>query len=147
MRITLCASIAFYDDMQRIRSELEQLGHEVKIPPSDVSDEDGKPLPVKDYYTKRKNETDEKSWVWQRKEEAMRLHFGKVAWSDAVLVLNLDKNGVANYVGANTFLEMGIAFHMKKKIFLYNPIPEIACKEEILGMRPEVIYGDLEKIS
>jgi hypothetical protein len=60
--------------------------------------------------------------------------------------LNYDKNNVKGYIGANTLLEMGLAFHLRKKIFLLNRIPEIGYKEEILGMGPFVIDGDLGKI-
>lgn len=74
------------------------------------------------------------------------MHFKKIEWSDAVLVLNYDKNDIANYIGGNTFLEIGIAFYLGKKIYLFNDIPEISYKEEILGMKPVVIFEDLSKI-
>lgn len=146
MRITICGSISFYDEMLGIKEELEQLGHEVKLPPFEVKDENGNMIPVKEYYAKRKSETSDTGWIWDRKEEAMRLHFQKVEWSDAVLILNHDKNNIPNYVGANTLLEMGLAFHLNKKLFLLNDIPEIGYKEEILGMKPVVINQDLTKI-
>lgn len=40
--------------------------------------------------------------------------------------------------------EMGLAFHLGKPIYLYNPIPEISYKEEILGMKPVVMNRSLE---
>ncbi len=146
MKITLCGSIAFYDEMLGIKKELEELGHKVTLPPFEVKDENGNMIPVKEYYVKRKAETNDASWIWDRKEEAMRLHFQKVAWSNAVLILNYDKNNVPNYIGANTLLEMGLAFHLHKKLFLLNCIPEINYKEEILGMKPVVVSKDLTKI-
>ena len=146
MKITLCGSIAFYDEMLGIKKELEELGHKVTLPPFEVKDENGNMIPVKEYYVKRKAETNDASWIWDRKEEAMRLHFQKVAWSNAVLILNYDKNNVPNYIGANTLLEMGLAFHLHKKLFLLNGIPEINYKEEILGMKPVVVSKDLTKI-
>jgi hypothetical protein len=76
----------------------------------------------------------------------MHWHFDKVEWSDAILVLNYCKNGVDNYIGANTLLEMGLAFHLNKNIYLLNEIPELSYKEEILGMFPIVINNDLAKI-
>ncbi len=146
MKITICGSIAFYNEMLDVKEKLEQLGHQVKLPPFEVKDDNGNMIPVKEYYSIRKAETDDTSWIWDRKEEAMRLHFQKVEWSDAVLILNHDKNGVSNYVGANTLLELGLAFHLNKKLFLLNNIPDIGCKEEILGMKPSVINNDLTKI-
>lgn len=148
MKITICGSIAFYDEMLDIKKKLEQLGHLVKLPPFEIKDESGKMIPIKEYYSKRKAETKDKntSWIWDRKEEAMRWHFQKVEWSDAVLILNYDKNNIFNYVGGNTLLEMGLAFHLRKKIFLLNDVPEISYKEEILGMKPTVINNDFKKI-
>lgn len=146
MNITICGSIAFYNQMLDVKEKLEQLGHQVKLPPFEVKDENGRIIPVKEYYLKRKSETNHNSWIWDRKEEAMRLHFQKVESSDSVLILNYDKNNVPNYIGANTLLEMGLAFHLNKKIFLLNQIPEISYKEEILAMKPVIINGKLMEI-
>jgi len=43
-------------------------------------------------------------------------------------------------------MEMGLAFFFKKKIYLLNDVPELSYKEEILGLKPVVINGDLSKI-
>ena len=55
--------------------------------------------------------------------------------SDAILVLNLTKNGIENYIGGNTFLEMGFAHVLEKKIFVYNKLPDVGYKDEILMNR------------
>jgi len=34
MKITICGSIAFYKEMEEVKEQLEKLGHEVKLPPS-----------------------------------------------------------------------------------------------------------------
>ncbi|NOR85811.1 hypothetical protein GQ473_06860 [archaeon] len=146
MNITICGSIAFYAEMLEVKEKLKQLGHQVKLPPFEVKDENGNMIPVKQYYSLRKAETDDTSWIWDRKEEAMRVHFYKVEWCDAVLILNYDKNNIINYVGANTLIELGMAFYLNKKLFLFNDIPEMSYKEEILGMKPLVIDQDLMKI-
>ena len=73
--------------------------------------------------------------------------FSKVVWSDAILVLNLEKKGVPGYIGANALLEMGLAFHMQKPIYLMHGIPTLSYTEEIRGMHPVVIDGDLSRIS
>ncbi|VVB80895.1 Uncharacterised protein [uncultured archaeon] len=147
MKLTLCGSIAFYDQMLEIKEKLEQQGHEVKLPPTEIKDENGKMIPVKEYYQKRKAEINNNSWVWIRMSEAMKNHLNKVEWSDAILVTNFEKNNISGYIGANTLLEMGLAFHLDKKIFLLKHIPEISYKEEILGMKPTVINEDLGKIN
>ena len=146
MKITICGSIAFYDQILAVKEKLEALGHEVEFPHFDIRDEVGNPITVKEFYDLRLKETDPNSWLWNRKAEAINAHFEKVDWSDAIITLNYDKRDKANYIGANTLMEMGLAFWLRKKIFLLNPIPEISYKEEILGMKPIVINGDLTKI-
>ncbi len=147
MKITICGSIAFFNEMLDVKNKLEQMGHEVKIPPLNIKGEKGEIVSMTDYYNMRKSTTEDESWIWDRKEEAMKLHFEKVAWSDAVLTLNYDKNNIKGYVGANTLMEMGLAMHLGKKIFLLNSIPQIGYKEEILGMKPKVISGNLSLIA
>jgi hypothetical protein len=146
MKITICGSIAFYDEMLNKKRELEALGHTVLLPPSEVRGATGELIPVGEYYALRKAAGDDVAWIWDNKERAMRDHFVKVATADAVLILNCNKKDIAGYVGANTLLEMGLAFYLNKKIYLLTPIPFMDCREEILGMRPQVINGDINLI-
>jgi len=145
-KITICGSIAFYDEMLEIKQRLELQGHEVKLPPKEVKDKEGNLMPAKEYYNLRQNANENEKWIWERKKEAMKLHFEKVEWAEAIVVLNYDKKGIKNYIGSNTLMEMGLALNLDKKIFLLNPIPEISAKEEILGMHPIILNGDLTKI-
>ncbi len=79
--------------------------------------------------------------------DAIREHWGNIEKSDVVLVLNYDKHGVKNYIGGNSFLEMGFAYIQKKPIYMLNPIPKMLYYEtEIIAMKPIVIDGDLKNI-
>ncbi|EKD32882.1 MAG: hypothetical protein ACD_76C00123G0002 [uncultured bacterium] len=147
MKITLCGSIAFIDELLGLKEQLEKLGHEIKMPPLEIVNEDGKTIPVKEYYRVRKSADENALWVWNKKMELMKDHFNKIIWSDAVLVLNKEKNNIPNYIGANTLMEMGLALYAGKKIFLLNPIPDMSYKEELFGMQPVVINGDLNQIN
>ncbi|HEU0050927.1 MAG TPA: hypothetical protein VFQ60_02625 [Patescibacteria group bacterium] len=146
MKITLCGSIAFYDRMQDLERDLCGYGHEVKLPPGQIQAEDGTWMPVYKYYELRKTAKIDDHWIWKKKAEAMRNHFEKVVWSDAILVVNEPKNKIDGYVGANTLMEMGLAFHLQKTIYLLHPIPDQSYTEEIYGMHPIVIQGDLARI-
>lgn len=42
---------------------------------------------------------------------------------------------------------MGVALYLEKKIFMLNPVPDVPWKEEILGIQPVVLYGDLGQIA
>jgi hypothetical protein len=77
--------------------------------------------------------------LWDKKHDLILDHFKKIEWAEAILVLNHDKNGVVGYIGGNTLMEMGLALHLDKKIFMTNQVPDVSYKEEILGIKPIVI--------
>ena len=148
MKLTICGSIAFHDEIKQLKRELEALDHTVKIPANTVKDKSGTPIPAKEFYNRyKKTAKPQDLWIWQRVQENIHRHFQKIAWSDAILVANYDKNGIAKYIGGNTLMEMGLALYLKKKIFLLKPIPEVSYKEELLAMSPIIIRGNLNKIS
>ena len=146
MKITLCGSITFIDEMVVLKNELEKLGHEAHTPVLEFRNENGKLISAKEFQVLRKSDEKQDDWVWRRKKEAMLGHYDEIVWSDAILVLNEEKNGIPGYIGANTLLEMGLALYLRKPIYLWNPIPEISYKEELLGMWPVVLDRDLKKI-
>lgn len=135
MKICVCCSLSFTDKVKEIADELEKLGHEVLLPNGILIDAIHQPDfdPVK---AKRDNDYD-----------AIRDHFKKIQDSDAILVCNFKKNDVENYIGANTFLEMGFAYNYKKPIFSYNPLPDYKyINDEIQSFDVIVLNGDLSKI-
>jgi len=147
MKITLCASVAFYSQVHEIKDKLISMGHEVKTPIEKVKDKNGKEIHTTEFYKIRKSQQIDQTWVVDRKEEYMKSYFEKIEWADAILVINLDKNNVEGYIGGNTFLEMCVAFYLKKKIFLLNPLPKNELIfEEIIGMKPIILDNDLNKI-
>lgn len=135
MKIFLCASKYNYAKIPPIKTALEAAGHNV-TPPNSFDD------PLKEEKMKALSADEHRSW----KASMMRLDKEKIRRNDAILVLNFDKNGQKNYIGGATFLEIYKAFDLEKKIFLYNTIPDGSFKDEILGMGPEIISGDLTKI-
>jgi len=140
------SGVDFQNEILSVKGKLEKLGHEVKIWPLKLKDGNGNLIPVEEYYKIRKAAANDEKWVWDRKAEAVLEHFDKVAWSDAILVANYDKNNIKGYIGGNTLMEMGLAFYLKKMIYLLNEIPELSYKEEILGVKPIILMGDLTKI-
>ena len=146
MKIVICSSIAFQDKIFPLKEELEGLRHEVKIWPLKVKNGEGQLIPAQEYYQIRRRANNDEKWVWDRKAEAVLEHFDKIAWSDAILVANYEKKNIKDYIGGNTLMEMGLAFFLKKKIYLLNQIPELPYKEEILGVKPIILNGDLTKI-
>lgn len=144
MKICICASAFFADEVSAAKKELEGLGHEVLMFPMEIRI-CGKNVPVKEYYRMRKeNLTGDMLDV---KAQLVNDHIKKIEDSDAVLVLNFDKDGKEGYVGGNVFLEMGIAHYLGKKIFIWKePSSVLPYFEEIASLKPIVIGRDLNKI-
>jgi predicted RNA-binding protein with PUA domain len=78
--------------------------------------------------------------------DLIRDYYNEIDKGDAILVINEDLNNIKNYIGGNTFLEMGFAHVLGKKIFLLNPIPEMGYEDEIVAMKPVILEGDLNRI-
>ena len=144
MKITICNSAKFHKEVLEIKNNLEKLGHNTLIHPMELEFR-GKMVSVAEYYSARKEGWDDE--IEQLKEKLMKDHFEKIKTSEAIFVLNLDKDEKKNYIGGNTLIEIGLAFALNKKIFLLNPIPEdLSYTEEIKGMKPIIINGDLTKV-
>ncbi len=80
------------------------------------------------------------------KGEMLRLQKQKVQANDAILVINMEKNSQKNYIGGATFLEIYMAFELGNKIYIYNPLPNGLLHDELIGMQPVVINGNLDMI-
>lgn len=154
MKITICGSIAFYSEMEAVRYKLEKLGHEVKIP--ELADEAPAKFggDKKVYFGKYVEENGgidafpAGHEIWSLKEGAIVDHFKKLEWCDIVLITNYEKKGIEGYIGGNTLIEIGVGFYLKKPIYILNPVSsELSYKVEILGMKPVMLNGDLEKIN
>lgn len=140
--ITLCSSASFYKDILRIEKELKGLGFKVKVPLTARKMDKSGNFKVENYKTWFKNPKD-----YNRKNFLMKNHFKKIINSDAILVVNNKKKGIGGYVGANGLMEMAIAFHYKKPIYILNNIKKnFLFAEEILGMFPTFLNGDISKV-
>ena len=135
MNIWIICSKAFYGKIAEIKNILESYGHEVTLPNS---------------YYHPEMETE----AWNRssedhvkfKQEMFRLSRKTAESVDAALVLNYEKHGTPNYIGGATFLEIYEAFCNDKKIFFMNDIPQGILFDELQGIDPTVIHGDLSLI-
>ena len=135
MRVCVCCSLSFTDKVKGIAKELEKLGHEVLLPNGVMVDAIHKP------------DFDPVAAKHVNGYDAIREHFEKIKDSDAVLVCNYAKNDVENYIGANTFLEMGFAYYIGKPIFTVNPLPNYKyTNDEILSFGVKNLNNDLTKL-
>lgn len=129
MKITVCGSMTHKLKMKELSAELENRGYEVETP--DI--EEGRV----------RTELDKDIRL---KQGFIDEHFAKIDTSEAILVINETKNGVDNYIGGNTLIEMAHAYGQGLDTFLLNPIPEMSYTDEIRGMQPIVLDGDVGKI-
>jgi hypothetical protein len=136
MKITICGSMAFAKEMLENKKRLEQMGHTVFVA-SDA--EQCVTDPNLNMDIRHCLETD-----------FMKEHFNFISQSDAILVLNHDKNGIKGYVGGSTLMEIAVARHLDKKIFFDEPTPDIKdlrYAHEIQMAKPVILNGDLTKIN
>jgi hypothetical protein len=153
MKITLCGSIAFYKEMELAKDFLLKLGHEVKIPELSLETPKEYGGDKKIYFGKHIEDNGGIDAfpvghkIWSLKEAAIKDHFDKIDWADAVLIINPDKRGITGYIGGNTLIEIGVAFYLKKQIYILNPISsDLSYKQEILGMKSTILNGNLNLI-
>lgn len=135
MKLMIACSKHHYNKIQKIAEILEQKGHKLKMPNSYDQ-------PFKEEEMKNLSEEEHIKW----KAEMMQKDEQNIKPQDGILVLNYEKKGIPNYVGGATFLEIYTAWKLNKKIFLMNPLPNCSFTDELKGINPKIINGDLSLI-
>ena len=136
MKIGVIGSMQFTNKMVEICDKLNNLGHNAFL--TDLH---------RSMIGKNDNEIDKIKIYQKNNMDAIKEFWKAMQGADAVLVLNFDKNGIKNYIGGNTLIEIGFAHVLNQKIFLWNNIPEIQFyKTEIEAVKPIIINGDINKI-
>jgi|SRR3989344_3498474 len=142
MKIYVLGSNHFMKEMVDSKNKLRELGYDGWIHPI--------------YESLVRGERPDHIRRWQSGEHAalkrendfFRVHYKNILSSDAILIVNLEKNGIQNYIGGNALIEMGEAYVNDKKIFLLGDIPKDSpYADEIEAMDPICLQGDLKNIS
>lgn len=129
-------------EMVEVTDRLGTLGHEAWIHP--------------DYRALVAGERDEHLARWNAGERAAlkrennyyKEHYKNILESDAVLVVNGEKNGIKDYIGGNVLMEIGQAYVNDKKIFfLYGMPVALTYQDEVEALDPLCLNGDLSKIA
>ena len=136
MKIGIIGSMQYVEKMIEVCDKLIELGHDAFVTDLHKS------------LVGKTDEEKEKIKLYQKNNmDAIRVFWKAMQGSDAVLVLNYNKNGIKNYIGGNTLMEIGFAHVLNQKIFLMNPIPEIPYyKSEIEAVQPIIINEDFSLI-
>ena len=141
MKIYVLGSNSFVKEMVNCKNKLRALGHDGWIHQD-----------YEDHVKGKKQAFPEgalpgESADFKRSHDYIRQHYKHILQSDAVLIVNLEKRGVRDYIGGNCLMEMGMAHVNDKKIFLLNGIPtEAPYLDEIKAMDPVCLGGDLGRI-
>ena len=139
MKIMICGSMTFAKEMIKSKEILEEMGHLVTIPTDAFDIACGN----------HDNDDLEADFTHCVENDIMRTHFKFIEESDAVLVLNHDKNDTKGYIGTATLMELGVAHHLHKKIFLLQDLPHHSdhrWTHEVRIMQPTILHGDFSKI-
>jgi len=143
MKIAICSSLDFINEIKETADKLVQLGHEVTLPQTAEKIYKGEATYEQVMEEKSNGEFANRGI----KQDSLNYYYGKIKEADAIIVLNLKKKDTEGYIGGAVFLEMGFAHVLGKKIFLLNEIPEISYKDEIKMMQPIILEGKLSKIT
>ena len=136
MRIGIVSSMHHTEKMLEIQEKLRAIGHDAFM------------SRLSDALVGKNDDEKERIKLYQKNnQDAIRDFWRQMQGADAILVLNIDRHGIPNYIGGNTLMEIGFAHVLNQKIFLYNPVPDIPFyRTEIEAVKPVVINGDLTKI-
>lgn len=129
--ITLCGSMKLIEKMLEVEKGLKAMGYNVFVPSLEETGDYASMSVPEQYVFKNRMIVD---------------HLNKIKEGDAVLIVNDRLKDTDSYIGANSFLEIGFAFSLGKKIYLLNKVPDQSNSVEIGGMFPVCLDGDLSKI-
>lgn len=140
LTLAVCASVSAYPKAIKASDDIEKLGVNVILPATAVKMKE----------SGEKNVEVGRDWskvTVHEKALLIRRHFNEIEKCDAILVMNYEKHGKANYIGPNVLMEMAIAFYLHKPIYVLNEAPKDSpLIDEILGLEPTFLQGDLTKL-
>lgn len=129
--IVICGSMTFHDKMVEIRDLLVKNNIHTIIPEEENEF-------IKNFSSKEFNDF---------KRKASNRYLSKIRGKGVygVLVVNEEKKGKANYIGANTLVEIAMAFCWNRHIFLLNDVYK-PLKDELIAWNATVLKGNLNEM-
>lgn len=128
----MCGSMSFYIDMMTQAHILRAEGIDVEIPISENA-----------YH---ESISDASFQIFKRK--ASMKHIRKIRDNEktfGILVMNIDKHGIPNYIGPNTFAEIAVAVTHYKKVYLFQGMPAFY-RDELVAWNVICLDGDIDGI-
>ena len=110
MKVAIISSMYFAKEILRVKEELEKRGHEVTVP--------------LDTYDCLDNPEISDDSDFATKHNLLMKGFKRTENSDAILVINCEKNSIEGYIGGASLMEIGVAYYLNKKIYILNKLPK-----------------------
>lgn len=129
--ILICGSMAFHDEMLEISNYLKTRGIPTVIP--------------KEESYERKNLSEDEFNAFKRKVSSQYLSKIRDSSTFAILVMNQKKKGLLNYIGANTLVEISMAFCWGRPVYLFNDIYD-PLFDELTAWDVVCLNGNLEQL-
>lgn len=127
-RVVLIGSMGAYQHILDVAQQLATIGIDTVIPEAEEQAVQQLSLPEFEQFKRRV------SFAYLKKIRDPRTF--------CVLAVNVDRHGILNYVGPNTFAEIAVAFAQTKKIYLLQGVPE-AYVDELSAWRAVALRGEL----
>lgn len=121
------------ENIKKAAKTLRELGYKVVIPNPREGEVDYNQLSPKEQSN--------------LKEGLIKEHFDSISSSDAVFIYNDEKKGIPGYIGGSTLMEMAFAYAQNLEIFLLHPTPHLNFNDEVEGMKPIGLKGDVTAIN
>lgn len=128
-KVVICGSMSFYDKMSEVSEVLQNRGVSTIIPKEENMEKDH--LSTVQFNT------------FKRKVSNQYLAKIRKGSTHSILVLNQKKRGLPNYIGANTLVEISMAFCWGRPIYLYNNFYE-PLRDELMAWNAICLNGNLE---
>jgi len=102
-----------------VAEELSEKGYGVEIPFTSQRIINGE-LTLEEFLNEKQKNGD--GALRKIQGDLIKCYYEIIKNSDAVLVINMNKNGIENYIDGNTLIEMAFAHMLDRKIFLLNSV-------------------------
>ncbi|MFH0905858.1 MAG: hypothetical protein V1824_00805 [archaeon] len=125
MKIFIASSRKFFSKLTTIKFNLDKAGHETILPSFELG---------------------KVSAYANRKQLFLKKDLLLLEKADAILVCNFKNGKLESYIGETCLIYLAIAFYLQKKVYLLYNLPESKNKEELIGINPICLNGDLKKL-
>lgn len=130
-RVVVCGSMSFFREMIEVQELLAASDVSCIIPDSD------------DHWPSKR--TVQLELVLKRKASLAHIRKIRDPKTFGILVLNHDKYGVRDYIGANSFAEIAVAVVAGKRVYLAGGIPD-AYRDELNAWGAIALNGNIEQL-